>query len=139
MARLIMLGNGLPQRKPNRVKWAAHLTPLLFTEYLSRFWRWDVQNRPPSLVRTAVRGAKPLGHGKGSCPEKRLKYSVNVPSDGRSVSSASSTPLRPFGADCTFQCNDSNIPRRYSGSAKLCARRGSNPQPLAPEANALSS
>jgi hypothetical protein len=77
-------------------------------------------------------GAKPFGHGKGSNPEKVLKYSVNAPPISRSVSTVSSTPLRPFGADCTFQCNDSNIPRRYKSSRKLLTRGLEPPRPSRP-------
>jgi DNA-binding response OmpR family regulator len=47
---------------------------------------------------------------------------------GRSMLKGSASP------SCASQSRSS-----FCGSAKLCARRGSNPQPLAPEANALSS
>jgi hypothetical protein len=37
--------------KTKHAKMRAHLTPLPFTEYLSRFWLQDVQNRLASLVK----------------------------------------------------------------------------------------
>jgi hypothetical protein len=36
-------------------KKGSHVTPLAFTEYLSRFWSQDAQPRPVSLVKTAAR------------------------------------------------------------------------------------